>query len=132
MTERPLPDRGSTLEDVAAWHPIDGTPTKKKVAVGCSVGATIETYDFIGFSTAGFPVGLLLANLAFLISVPLGGDWAWRVPFLLSAVLIVVGILIRLRIEESPEFEELKEEGELSKNPLVEVLRNDWRNVLRA
>ena len=53
-------------------------------------------------------------------------------PFLLSAVLIVVGILIRLRIEESPEFEELKEEGELSKNPLGEVLRNDWRNILRA
>jgi MFS family permease len=54
------------------------------------------------------------------------------VPFLLSAVLIVVGILIRLKIEESPEFEELKEEGDLSKNPLLEVLRDDWRNVLRA
>jgi MFS family permease len=54
------------------------------------------------------------------------------VPFLLSAVLIVVGILIRLKIDESPEFEELKQEGEVSKNPLLEVLRNDWRNVLRA
>jgi MFS family permease len=54
------------------------------------------------------------------------------VPFLLSAVLIVVGILIRLKLEESPEFEELKEEGEISKNPLLEVLRDDWRNVLRA
>src|SRR3954447_22775406 len=87
---------------------------------------------YTGITQAGFPVGLLLANLAFLASVPLGGDWAWRVPFLLSAVLIVVGILIRLKIEESPEFEELKDEGELSKNPLAEVLRNDWRNVLRA
>src|SRR4029434_10513378 len=64
--------------------------------------------------------------------VPLGGSWAWRVPFLLSAVLIAVGIMIRLKIDESPEFEELKEEGEVSKNPLGEVLRNDWRNVLRA
>ena len=53
-------------------------------------------------------------------------------PFLLSAVLIVVGILIRLKIDESPEFEELKEEGELSKNPLLEVVRDDWRNLLRA
>jgi MFS family permease len=43
-----------------------------------------------------------------------------------------VGILIRLKLEESPEFEELKEEGEISKNPLMEVLRNDWRNILRA
>jgi MFS family permease len=75
---------------------------------------------------------LLLANLAFLASVPLGGSWAWRVPFLLSAILIVVGIMIRLKIDESPEFEELKEEGEISKNPLVEVVREDWRNLLRA
>ena len=74
---------------------------------------------YTGITQAGFPVGLLLANFAFLISVPLGDQWAWRVPFLLSAVLIVVGILIRLKIEESPEFEELKEEGELSKNPLL-------------
>jgi MFS family permease len=54
------------------------------------------------------------------------------VPFLLSAILIIVGIVIRLKVEESPEFEELKEEGEISKNPLVEVLRDDWRNILRA
>jgi MFS family permease len=87
---------------------------------------------YTGITQAGFPVGLLLANFAFLVSVPLGDQWAWRVPFLLSAVLIVVGILIRLKIEESPEFEELKEEGEISKNPLLEVLRDDWRNVLRA
>ena len=84
---------------------------------------------YTGITQAGFPVGLLLANFAFLVSVPLGDQWAWRVPFLLSAVLIVVGILIRLKIEESPEFEELKEEGEISKNPLLEVLRDDWRNV---
>jgi MFS family permease len=87
---------------------------------------------YTGITQAGFPVGLLLANLAFLASVPLGEQWAWRVPFLLSAVLIVVGILIRLRIEESPEFEELKSEGEVSKNPLLEVLRDDWRNIVRA
>jgi MFS family permease len=87
---------------------------------------------YTGITQAGFPVGLLLANFAFLVSVPLGDQWAWRVPFLLSAVLIVVGILIRLKIEESPEFEELKSEGEISKNPLLEVLRDDWRNVLRA
>lgn len=244
------------LAEVAAWHPVEGTPMKKRVAVGASVGATIETYDFIGFGTAaalyfnsaffpahdplsgtllsfatlgvgfavrplggivggylgdkigrkpvlvgslllmgiatvmigllptysqvgvwagillvavrvvqglafgaewggailmcfehapwrkrglytgitqaGFPVGLLLANLAFLASVPLGGTWAWRVPFLLSAVLIVVGIIIRLKVEESPEFEELKHDGEISKNPLTEVIRTDWRNIVRG
>jgi MFS family permease len=87
---------------------------------------------YTGITQAGFPVGLLLANLAFLVSVPLGDQWAWRVPFLLSAVLIAVGIIIRLKVEESPEFTELQEEGEVAKNPLLEVLRDDWRNVLRA
>ena len=104
-------------------------------------GAILMTFEhapwrkrglYTGITQAGFPVGLLLANLAFLASVPLGDQWAWRVPFLLSAVLIVVGIMIRLKIDESPEFEELKEEGDVSKNPLLEVLRDDWRNVLRA
>jgi MFS family permease len=104
-------------------------------------GAILMTFEhapwrkrglYTGITQAGFPVGLLLANLAFLGSVRLGDQWAWRVPFLLSAVLIVVGILIRLKIDESPEFEELKQEGKVSNNPLLEVLRNDWRNVLRA
>jgi MFS family permease len=243
-------------DHMAAQHAVEGTPARKKVALGSSIGATIETYDFIGFGTAaalyfntvffpatdplsgtllsfatlgigfavrplggivggylgdrigrkpvlvaslllmgvatvligclptyqqvgvwagillvavrvvqglafgaewggailmtfehapwrkrglytgitqaGFPLGLLLANAAFLVSVPLGDQWAWRVPFLLSAVLIVVGIVIRLKVEESPEFETLKAEGEVSSNPLLEVLRTDWRNVLRA
>lgn len=44
----------------------------------------------------------------------------------------MVGILIRLRIDESPEFEELKATGGRAANPLWEVLRHDWRNVLRA
>jgi MFS family permease len=77
-------------------------------------------------------VGLLLANLAFLISAPLGEQWAWRVPFLASALLVVVGIVIRLKVEESPAFEELEAEGEVAKNPILDVLRDDWRNVLRA
>ena len=104
-------------------------------------GAILMTFEhapsrrkglYTGITQAGFPVGLLLANLAFLFSANLGGTWAWRVPFLLSAVLIVVGIMIRLKIDESPEFEELKETGQRAKNPLWEVVRDDWRNVLRA
>lgn len=87
---------------------------------------------YTGITQAGFPLGLLLANFAFYASVPLGDQWAWRVPFLASAVLIVVGIIIRLKVEESPEFEDLKLEGDLSKSPIRDVLRDDWRNVVRA
>ena len=104
-------------------------------------GAILMTFEhapwrkrglYTGLTQAGFPVGLLLANTAFLVSVPLGDQWAWRVPFLLSAVLIVVGIVIRLKVEESPAFEELKAEGEVAKNPLMEVIRTDWRTILKA
>ena len=133
-----------TYEQVGVWAPILLVAVRvvQGLAFGAEWGGAIlmcfehapwrKRGLYTGITQAGFPVGLLLANLAFLASVPLGGSWAWRVPFLLSAVLIVVGILIRLKLEESPEFEELKEEGEVSKNPLLEVLRNDWRNVLRA
>ncbi|GAA3383257.1 MFS transporter [Cryptosporangium minutisporangium] len=104
-------------------------------------GAILMTFEhapwrkrglYTGITQAGFPLGLLLANTAFLVSVPLGNQWAWRVPFLLSAVLIVVGIVIRLKVEESPEFEELKAEGDVSHNPLLEVLRTGWREIVRA
>ena len=88
--------------------------------------------QYTAIPQAGFPVGLLLANTAFLLSGLVGGTWAWRIPFLLSAVLIAVGIVIRMKIDESPEFEELRDNGEVSKNPIAEVLRDDWRNVLRA
>src|SRR3954464_4718815 len=55
MTEAPPPLRDPPLEDVAHWHPIEGTAMKKRVAVGSSIGAMIETYDFIGF---GVPAAL--------------------------------------------------------------------------
>src|SRR3954452_4884391 len=87
---------------------------------------------YTGITQAGFPVGLLLANLAFLGSVPLGPQWAWRAPVPLSAILVIVGIIIRLKVEESPEFEELREDGDIAKNPLSEVVREDWRTIVRA
>src|SRR6478752_7391184 len=104
-------------------------------------GAILMTFEhapwkkkgqYTAIPQAGFPLGLLLANLAFLAASGLPGDWAWRLPFLLSAFLIGAGLYIRLKVEESPEFEQAKEEGTLVKNPLLTVLKNDWRNLLRA
>jgi MFS family permease len=133
-----------TYEQVGVWAGILLVAVRvvQGLAFGAEWGgAILMTFEhapwrkrglYTGITQAGFPLGLLLANAAFLVSVPLGDQWAWRVPFLLSAVLIVVGIVIRLKVEESPEFETLKAEGEVSSNPLLEVLRTDWRNVLRA
>lgn len=104
-------------------------------------GAILMTYEhapwrkkgqYTAIPQAGFPIGLLLANLAFLVSAGLGGDWAWRVPFLLSALLIAAGVYIRLKVDESPEFEDVKETGQIERNPILSVLRDDWRNVVRA
>ena len=104
-------------------------------------GAILMSYEhapwkakgrYTGIVQAGFPVGLLLANLVFLVSVHLGGDWAWRVPFLASIVLVIVGLIIRARVPESPVFEEVKDKGKIVKAPIVEVLKDDWQNILRG
>ncbi|WP_433874921.1 MFS transporter [Sinomonas atrocyanea] len=85
-----------------------------------------------GIVQAGFPVGLLLANLVFLFSVHLGDEWAWRIPFLASLALVIVGLIIRSKVPESPVFEDVKERGEIAKAPIVQVVREDWRNILRG
>lgn len=80
----------------------------------------------------GVPLGVFLANLVFLFSVQFDNELAWRLPFLVSAVLILAGMVIRLKVSESPEFEELKDKGEVEKNPILSVIRNDWRTILRV
>ena len=85
MTERHPPVRDPHLEEVAAWHPIEGTPTKKKVAIGCSVGATIETYDFIGF---GIAAALYFNTAFFPADDPLSGT-------LLSFATLGIGFAVR-------------------------------------
>lgn len=104
-------------------------------------GAILMTYEhspwlkrgrYTGYVQAGFPVGLLLANLVFLVSVNLAGDWKWRVPFLFSMVLVIVGLIIRSKVPESPVFEEVKGSGEIVKSPIVQVIKEDWRNIVRG
>jgi MHS family shikimate/dehydroshikimate transporter-like MFS transporter len=83
----------------------------------------------------GVPAGLLLSTLVFsFFSSTLTEaqflTWGWRIPFLLSVVLIGVGLFIRLRIMETPVFLCLKEKERLPHRPIVDVLRAHPRNVL--
>jgi MFS family permease len=85
----------------------------------------------------GVPAGLLLANLVFLASstyVP--GDqfiaWGWRVPFLVSIVLVGVGLFIRLKLTESPAFTQVRESGTEANMPILDVVRTYPKNVLLA
>jgi len=85
----------------------------------------------------GVGAGLLLSTLTFAVfSSNLSEDkflaWGWRVPFLLSAILIAVGLFIRLRILETPAFARLKASRSQSRRPLADILRSHPRNVLLA
>ena len=104
-------------------------------------GAILMSYEhapwktkgkYTGIVQAGFPVGLLLANLVFLFSVQLGNEWAWRIPFLASILLVIVGLIIRSKVPESPVFDEVKDSGAIVKAPIVEVLKTDWRNIVKG
>jgi len=56
------------------------------------------------------------------------GDWGWRIPFLLSGILLAVSVWIRLSLNESPVFQKMKEEGKTSKRPLSEAFA-EWSNA---
>ena len=84
----------------------------------------------------GVPVGLLLSTaMVQLMSSLTGPDfltWGWRVPFLASIVLIGVGLYVRLRVLESPEFTAVKAQRTVAHRPLVEVIKRQWRDILLA
>lgn len=85
---------------------------------------------------AGVPVGLLLANGAYQAASQMNEaaflSWGWRIPFLLGALLLGVGMFIRLKIVESPVFLEAKAADPGPKIPILAVLREHPRNVLVA
>ena len=82
----------------------------------------------------GAPGGMLLASGAVGVASAVSGDafgsWGWRLPFLASALIIAVGLVIRTRLAESPEFERTARERERARLPIAQVLRNDLRTVL--
>ena len=84
----------------------------------------------------GVPAGLLLANLAVLsFSVISGPDfinWGWRIPFVLSLVLVVVGLWIRLGILETPIFQRLLDERRVESQPVLEVIKQHPREIILA
>ena len=86
------------------------------------------------FANAGGPAGAILGTLALSLFAALSGDdflaWGWRVPFLLSAALIAVGMVIRLKVSETPAFQKLEAEGAKRRVPLLDVLKNNRRAVV--
>ena len=92
---------------------------------------------FASFTLQGVQAGQLLAAAVFL---PLAQfmpkdqfySWGWRIPFLLSVVVIIAGYIIRREVDETPAFTEELAHGEVPASPVVEVLRQSWDDILRV
>jgi MFS transporter, MHS family, shikimate and dehydroshikimate transport protein len=82
----------------------------------------------------GFPLGMALGTASFFALAYLDKDqflaWGWRVPFIASAALVVVGTFIRLRIEETPEFKLNVRENRIVRFPVLETIRRHPRDLL--
>ena len=110
---------------------------------GGAVLMTLETGDRFkrglnaSWPQVGVPAGLLLANGMLSLFGAITADdaflaWGWRIPFLLSGVLVIVGLWVRMTIAESPAFEQVETKQEKAKAPIVEVLRSYPKQVLLA
>lgn len=88
------------------------------------------------WTQAGSPAGLVLSTLVFLLVTLMPDDtflaWGWRIPFLVSAVLVAVGLFIRLNVIESPEFKAVTVQEEPAKIPALEAIRKHPVNILLA
>ena len=91
---------------------------------------------YTSFVQIGFPIGLVLASLVFALVTKLpDADFAaygWRIPFLLSIVLLAIGTFVRSRVPETPVFEQLKLRDGLSQNPVVEAVGKNTGTFLIA
>lgn len=84
----------------------------------------------------GVTIGMLMGTVALWIMtlLPDGSfmTWGWRVPFILSALLVLFGLWIRKGIDETPEFKKVQSSGDIPKLPIVDTLKYHWREVLIA
>lgn len=85
---------------------------------------------------AGVTIGMLMAtfivSLMTLFSEEDFLSWGWRIPFLLSSVLVILGLWIRKDIGETPDFQKVKKSGQVAKAPLRDTIKHHWREVLIA
>ncbi len=84
----------------------------------------------------GGPAGLFLANMAVLVGSAISGDkflvWGWRIPFMLSIVMVGIGLYIRLGILETPIFRRILAEERVERAPAIEVLKRQPKQVILA
>jgi len=136
-----------TYETVGIWGAVILTVIRfiQGVGVGGEWGGSVllsmewaRTNAHRGFITSwpqlGGPGGLLLANIAVLVFSRISGDqflvWGWRIPFMLSIVMVVIGLYIRLGILETPAFRRLVAENRIERVPVVEVVKRQPKMIV--
>lgn len=133
-------------DTIGVWAPILLVILRLLQGLGAGAehaGATIFAVEYAqpkvrGFfgsiPSSGLYVGVLLSSSIFALfsAMPQAEffAWGWRIPFLLSAALVGVGLFIRLRIDETPEFQKVEEHHQVAHSPLRSTFRNEWRSVL--
>ena len=134
-----------TYAQIGVWAPI--LLVLLRVVQGIAIGgewggavlmsaehATSRRGLWASFTNAGAPSGMVLSSLVLAASASFIGEaaflvWGWRIPFLLSVVLLAVGLFVRLRVAETPVFEDAARAKPTSP-PLMDVLRHHPRNLL--
>src|SRR5580704_11067553 len=92
---------------------------------------------FASFTLQGVQAGQIFAAAVFLpiahyMPTEAFNSYGWRIPFLLSALVIVAGYIIRRKVEETPAFAEEGKHGEIPKSPILEAFRLSWKDMLRV
>jgi metabolite-proton symporter len=137
-----------TYEAIGIWAPILLIALRliQGLGIGGEWGGALllateyappEKRGFFGsIPQMGVTIGLLLGTLSisFMTLLPNAQfeAWGWRVPFILSALLVFIGLWIRNGIDETPAFKEAKESGNISKVPLIDTFKYHWKEVLIA
>ncbi len=85
---------------------------------------------------AAVPFGFLIATAVLSICIAISGDqflvWGWRIPFILSILPVLVGLYIRMKIDETPEFQKIREQSAVEKAPVIRAVSQYWKQILLA
>ncbi|GII75150.1 MFS transporter [Sphaerisporangium rufum] len=136
-----------TYADIGLWAPVLlvalrllqgiglGGETSGAVLMSVEHAPSARSNFFGGFPQMGVPAGLVLANLVYFAATSLSTaesftTWVWRVPFVLSIVLVAIGLVIRLRLTESPSFSAVREKDELVDIPGWAALKGHWPKII--
>jgi MFS family permease len=136
-----------TYDQIGVWAPILLVTLRFVQGIGIGgewSGAVVMVIEHAGerrgfwgsLVQVGFPAGVAASTGVFALVTQLPEEsflsWGWRVPFLLSFFLVLIGILVRYRLTETPAFKTVVERQELMRQPVVSALKHDWRNILLA